>query len=137
MQKFLASCGLCSHVNGIRSSSNGTTIAPSISADPSPLRHSDCIEGRNFLLDVRYADGDALRLPALDRRSNRAENLVRSIHQALLAQPITDQPGDIVGIPIHHHHVRVALDAHCRESEDIGLDAGGHKRVPIAGGNND
>src|SRR5712691_12955400 len=55
------------------------------------------------------------------------------IHQSLLDDPIMDELGDVVGVAVHHQHVRVAFDAHGREIEHIGLAAGRHDGLAVFG----
>src|SRR5258706_7118 len=44
-------------------------------------------------------------------------------HQSLLADPVLDRAGDLIGVAVHHHHVGVALDPGLRQVDPIDLAA--------------
>ena len=56
-------------------------------------------------------------LPALAR--------ARLLRQPLALEPFLDQGGDLGIVLVHHHHVRIALDAGLRQVDDIDAAAGG------------
>ena len=42
-------------------------------------------------------------------------SLAASVHQPFALHPVLDQVGDLVGVRVHHHHVRVAGDPDLRQ----------------------
>src|SRR5260370_3407050 len=76
------------------------------------------IEGRNFFLDARYADGDALRLPALidDRIALKADALLGNNQGAALMK--TKTATIPIGLNGSYDPVEIAL-VHVRAPADV------------------
>src|SRR6476469_1201999 len=51
--------------------------------------------------------------------------------QALFGEPFCYHVGDLAVVAVHHHHVRIALDADLRQLDHIRLAASGSDRVEI------
>src|SRR3954454_3788918 len=51
--------------------------------------------------------------------------IVGSIAQAFFDQPVLNEPGDLIAVLVHHHHVRVALDARVGQVDEIKAAARG------------
>src|SRR5918995_1633099 len=44
-----------------------------------------------------------------------------SLCEIPLSQPVLDESSNIIGVLVHHHHVRVAVDSDSREVDDVHL----------------
>ena len=59
----------------------------------------------------RRTDHNLYRGPRGGRRASSFSLTGPLSREALADQPLVDQFGDLVAVLVHHHHVRVALDA--------------------------
>src|SRR5215472_4315765 len=86
--------------------------------DPLPVAYRVTVDDSARRPIPRPINGS--RLVSMLRRSS-----THSFRQSLADEPFLDETDDLIAVPIHHHHVGVALDAPVRQVDNIDAAARG------------